>query len=64
VQCLKGEDFVESILAFAREQRITQLFLGHTRREQHTLFARGPVDRIIDAAENFDVRLFPHPEAE
>jgi len=64
VHCLKGEDFVASILSFAHEQRITQLFLGHSLREQHSWFARGPVDRIIDAAENFDVRLFPHPEGE
>jgi two-component system, OmpR family, sensor histidine kinase KdpD len=62
VHCLGGSDFVESILAFASEQRITQLFLGHTGQE-HRWFSRSPIDRLIDAAENFDVRLFPRPES-
>ncbi len=56
VHCLKSADFAEAILAFAHEQRITQLFLGHSLR------ARSPVERLIHAAEDFDVRLFPHPE--
>lgn len=63
VHCLKGIDFVAAILDFAREQRITQLFLGHSRRECMR-FLRTPVDRLIDAAEDFDVRLFPHAEGE
>ena len=57
VHCLKGGDFADTLLEFAREQRITQLFLGHSQRE------RSPVEKLIDAAEDFDVRLFPHAEA-
>jgi len=64
VHCLKGANFVNAILDFAREQRITQIFLGHTGRETRLRLARGPIDRLIDAAETFDVRLFPHPESE
>ncbi len=60
IHCLKGADFVETLLDFAREQRITQVFLGHTCREQRFAFLRSPVDRLIDAAEDFDIRLFPH----
>jgi two-component system sensor histidine kinase KdpD len=60
---LQGADFVEVILDFAREYRITQLFLGHGSRDQRLPFLRSPIDRLIDAAEDFDVRLFPHPEA-
>jgi two-component system sensor histidine kinase KdpD len=60
VHCLKGADFVETLLDFAREQRITQVFLGHTGRDQRFAFLRSPVDRLIDAAEDFDLRLFPH----
>jgi two-component system sensor histidine kinase KdpD len=60
VHSLKGADFVETLLDFAREQRITQVFLGHTGRDQRFAFLRGPVDRLIDAAEDFDLRLFPH----
>ena len=57
VHCLPGADFVDTVLEFGRDQRITQLFLGHSQRE------RSPIERLIDAAEDFDVRLFPHPEA-
>jgi K+-sensing histidine kinase KdpD len=53
---------VETILDFAREQRVTQLFLGHTNREQRIWLSRTPIDRLIDAADDFDVRLFPHQE--
>jgi two-component system sensor histidine kinase KdpD len=61
VHCLHGTDFVAAILDFAREQRITQLFIGHTLRDVKRLW-RGPVDRLIDAADEFDVRIFPHRE--
>lgn len=64
VHCLKGEDFVESILDFARDQRVTQVFLGHSGRESRFGAGRSPMDRLIDAAENFDIRLFPHREGE
>jgi two-component system sensor histidine kinase KdpD len=57
VHCLKGGDFADTLLEFAHEERITQLFLGHSQRE------RSPVEKLIDAAEDFDVRLFPHAEA-
>jgi two-component system sensor histidine kinase KdpD len=64
VHCLDGADFVEAILDFGREQRITQLFLGHSLRDAHAPFMRSPVDRLIDAADEFDVRIFPHRDAE
>jgi two-component system sensor histidine kinase KdpD len=63
VHTLKGVDFVETLLAFAREQRITQLFIGHSIGDQRVRLSRSPIDRLIDAAEGFDLRLFPHPEA-
>jgi two-component system sensor histidine kinase KdpD len=63
IHSLHGQDFVAAILNFAREQRITQLFLGHTLRGARSLW-RSPVDRLIDAADEFDVRIFPHREGE
>ena len=63
VHCLMGEDFVSTIIEFAHEQRVTQLFLGHSGRSRQLWFMRSPMDRLIDAAEDFDVRLFPHGEA-
>ncbi len=62
VHCLSNDDFVEAILDFAREQRVTQVFLGHTGRERRWWEPRSSVDRLIDAAEDFDLRLFPHRE--
>ena len=64
IHCLHGQDFVSAILDFAREQRITQLFIGHSLREGRKPFWRGPVDRLIDAADEFDVRIFPHLETQ
>jgi two-component system, OmpR family, sensor histidine kinase KdpD len=64
VHSLKGTDFVQCILDFAGEQRVTQLFLGHTGQERRWWLSRSPIDRLIEAAENFDVRLFPHPGPE
>jgi two-component system sensor histidine kinase KdpD len=63
IHCLRGDDFVKIILDFAREQRITQLFLGHSGRRPAFL-SRSPIDRLIDAAEDFDIRLFPHGDLE
>jgi two-component system sensor histidine kinase KdpD len=64
VHCLKGGDFVDSILEFSHEQRITQVFLGHSGRDSRFGISRNPVDRLIEAAEDFDIRLFPHREDE
>ena len=63
VDCLRGDDFVETILEFAREQRVTQLFLGHTGRvRRFGGWRRNAIERLIDAADTFDVRLFPKQE--
>jgi len=59
VHCLPSGDFVDALLELARDQRVTQIFIGHSLRKPGW-FARGPVDRLIDAAETFDIRLFPH----
>lgn len=63
IHSLSGQDFVAAILNFAREQRVTQLFLGHSLRSGRTWW-RSPVDRLIDAADEFDVRIFPHKDGE
>ncbi len=64
VHCFKGGDFVDGILNFAREQHITQVFLGHTQRDQSRWFWRSPIDKLIEEAADFDLRLFPHAETE
>jgi two-component system sensor histidine kinase KdpD len=61
VEVLTDDDPVQAILRFARESRITQIFIGHSLREGlwHRLFGN-PVDRLIRSAEGMDVCVFPH----
>ncbi|MES1261414.1 MAG: hypothetical protein ABUS49_06725 [Acidobacteriota bacterium] len=59
VHILEGTDAIGRILEFAREERITQLFVGHTQRGKWKFWAPRPVDRLIRGAEGMDVCLFP-----
>jgi two-component system sensor histidine kinase KdpD len=60
VNVLEGADPMGEIIKFAREQRVTQIFIGHTQRSSWRFWAANPVDRLIEAAEGIDVRIFPH----
>lgn len=56
-------DPIQQIIDFAREQRITQLFIGHTQRKLWAFWKQNPVERLIEAAEGMDVRIFPNNQA-
>jgi two-component system sensor histidine kinase KdpD len=60
IEALDGEDPTYTIMQFARAHGITQIFLAN--RMSHSwwdrIFGR-PVERLIRAAENIDVRVFP-----
>ena len=60
IHVLEGKDPISTILQFAREERVTQLFIGHTQQKAWKFWASNPVDRLIQASEGMDVRLFPH----
>lgn len=60
VHVLEGADPMGEIIKFAREQRVTQIFIGHTQRSAWRIWVANPVDRLIEAAEGIDVRIFPH----
>jgi two-component system sensor histidine kinase KdpD len=60
VNVLEGMDPMGEIIKFAREQRVTQIFVGHTQRSSWRFWTANPVDRLIEAAEGIDVRIFPH----
>ena len=65
VHVLGGSDAVAEIMRFARAQRVTQIFVGHSAPNRWKEFwARSPVDRLIQAARDIDVRIFPHPQAQ
>lgn len=61
LEILDGEDAIDTILKFARERGITQIFVGHSTREQWwERFTGTPLDRLIRGAHDIDVRVFPH----
>ena len=59
---LDGEDSVETLLRFAQQRGITQIYVGHKGRDSWLERCFGSeLDRLIRAAEGIDVRVFPHP---
>jgi two-component system, OmpR family, sensor histidine kinase KdpD len=62
VQVLSGADAAETILQFARQRGITQIFVGHsaTRHDGWRRFRSTLVDRLIRSAEGIDVVVYPH----
>ncbi len=60
VRTLEGPDPVAAILQFAHEQRITQIYVGHSPQQSWwSRFRKTNVDRLIEEAEGMDVKLIP-----
>jgi two-component system sensor histidine kinase KdpD len=63
VQVLEAEDPMQAIVDFARLHGITQIFIGHSQRENwRTRWFGDPVDRLIRTAKGLDIQVFPHAE--
>jgi two-component system, OmpR family, sensor histidine kinase KdpD len=61
IHVLEGRDAVRALIQFARNNGVTQIFIGHSQRQGWWHRLRGnPVERLIDLAEGIDVRVFPH----
>ncbi len=61
IAVLRGEEPVETILAYARKQGITQLFVGHSHQGSWLgRWSPNPVERLILEADGMDVRIFPN----
>lgn len=61
IEILDGEDPIETILTFARDHGVTQVFVGHSTDERWWERLTGtPLDRLIRDAHDIDVRVFPH----
>lgn len=59
-EVLESDDPIPAITKFAREKRITQIFIGHSSHENwRDRFFGDPILRLIRAAEGIDVRVFP-----
>lgn len=59
IHVLESPDPIGAIIRFAKEQHITQIFIGHTGQSRWKFWKTNPVDRLIKAAEGIDVRIFP-----
>ena len=60
IHVLSGPDQIGSLAQFAKENGITQIFIGHSQQLGWLPNLRGnPVDRLIELAEGIDVRVFP-----
>ncbi len=65
VHVLEGLDPIAEIMRFARAQRVTQIFVGHSAPSRwKEMWSGSPVDRLIQAAQDIDIRIFPHPQAQ
>ena len=61
VHILEGRDPIRAILDFARAEGVTQLYVGHNLQRTWRARLTGTLlDRLIDEADGFDVRVFPH----
>lgn len=61
VEQLQGPDAVATITAWARAHGITQIFAGHSQqRGWLSRWRRNPLERLIEAADGMDVRVFPN----
>ena len=61
VDVVEADDAVDSIVRYARSHGVTQIFVGHSmRNDWRTRLWGTPVSRLIRAAEGMDVRVFPH----
>jgi two-component system sensor histidine kinase KdpD len=62
-QVLAAEDPVEAVLAFAYQQRVTQILVGESTRSRWQELLRGSfVNRLIRRASNIDVHVIARTE--
>lgn len=60
IEVLTGFDTAETILDFARQKGVTQIFIGHSKaRGRFSPFWNNLVDRLISSAEGIDVVVYP-----
>jgi two-component system sensor histidine kinase KdpD len=61
VETLTGLDAVEAILKFARQKGVTQIFVGHDKKEgAWRRLWRSFIGRLIRSAEGMDVIVYPN----
>jgi two-component system sensor histidine kinase KdpD len=64
IHVLEGDDPIEAIVEFSRSHGITQIFTGHSLRENWiSRWFGDPIDRLIKSAKGIDIQIFPHTDA-
>jgi len=64
IHVLEGEDPIDAIVDFARSRGITQIFIGHSQRENwKSRWFGDPVDQLIRSAKGIDIQVFPHTDS-
>ena len=57
---LQGKNIVKEILKFSEEKRITQIVLGHSKRNKLTTFFKGSIiNKIIEHSKGTEIRIIP-----
>lgn len=59
VEILHGSGAADTLLEFARARGITQLFVGHSRRQGLARLTGSPLDKLISKGRGMDVCVFP-----
>ena len=61
---LYGDDIVEQVASYARQNGISKIVIGRSVRKRHTLYVRPTIiDRLIKAVPNMDVYVIPDATA-
>ena len=62
---LYGDDIVEQVASYARQNGISKIVIGRSVRKRHILYMRPTIiDRLIKAVPNMDVYVIPDATAE
>jgi len=59
IEILESDDPAHALLAFARSQGVTQLYVGHSQRRGLGRLWGTPLDKLIWEGHGMDVRVFP-----
>ena len=61
---LYGDDIVEQVASYARQNGISKIVIGRTVRTRHSIFAKPTlIDRLIKAVPNMDIYVIPDASA-
>ena len=57
---MQGKNIVKEILKFSEEKRITQIVLGHSKRNKLTTFFKGSIiNKIIEHSKGTEIIIIP-----